>query len=239
MGALYFDEGSLPDVLVSLTPYNMPITIPASGGTFEFNIELENISLVQATFDTWTDVTMPSGSPYGPIINVPDVTLGVGASVNRDRTQNVPSSAPSGSYSYNAYVGYYPNIVIDEDNFTFVKECDADGSALVSNWYNWGEEFGDLCEGCDILPAGYTTISAYPNPFNPVTNLNINLVEAGDVNLKIYDIQGRVVFLVAEGYYNTGVHEFTFDASNIASGTYYAILNVGDETYSSKLLLVK
>jgi len=112
--------GTPMDVDVVLTPYGTPITIPANGGSFEFNIEITNYETEPVSCQIWTMVTLPSGSDYGPLINV-SPTLPAQASVDRDRLQAVPASAPSGNYIYHAYVGYYPNVVWSEDQFGFEK----------------------------------------------------------------------------------------------------------------------
>ena len=65
--------------------------------------------------------TLPNGNEYGPIIHVQDVTFNAGQSINRDRMQYVPANAPSGNYTYDAYVGFYPSIIWNEDHFEFVK----------------------------------------------------------------------------------------------------------------------
>jgi len=108
------------DVDVVLTPYGTPITIPANGGSFEFNIEITNYETEPVSCQIWTMVTLPSGSDYGPLINV-SPTLPAQASVDRDRLQAVPAAAPSGNYVYHAYVGFYPNVVWSEDQFGFEK----------------------------------------------------------------------------------------------------------------------
>lgn len=110
-----------PDILITLTPQNPPIQIPAGGGTFEFNIEVANTGVSAITFDVWTMATLPNGNEYGPIIYVQDIILNAGQSVNRDRMQFVPMNAPSGDYTYDGYIGDYPNVIWDEEHFEFEK----------------------------------------------------------------------------------------------------------------------
>jgi len=114
-------QTTIPEATISLISYGTPIQIPAGGGIFEYNIAVNNSESYPVTMDIWTMVTLPGGGSYGPIINVNDFTIQPGATVNRDRSQNVPASAPAGSYSYHAYIGIYPNIIWDEDFFDFEK----------------------------------------------------------------------------------------------------------------------
>ena len=67
-------------------------------------------------------VTLPKGSEYGTIINVPDFNLQPGVNLNRDRDQNVPANAPPGNYNYDAYIGSYPDLILDEDAIKLVRK---------------------------------------------------------------------------------------------------------------------
>ena len=88
--------------------------------------------------------------------------------------------------------------------------------------------------------------NAYPNPFNPETQLTFTLPEAGEVSLKIYDIAGREVFTLLEGMMSVGAHTVKWNASNMPSGIYFARLDFlpgafSDRQHSSvkKLVLCK
>ncbi len=240
IGAYCCIQGPPPTMAVTLTPENPPISIPASGGSFDFNIEIDNLEPTPATFDVWTDVTMPDGSTYGPIINVQGLTLPANTSADRDKTQAVPAVAPSGSYFYNAFVGNYPNSIYASDSFSFTKECDGDNfGTTVWKWSCWGETFDEICGEYEDSPINFILLSAYPNPFNPQTTLSLNLPKNGNISLKIYDLRGREVMNLMEGWYSAGLYENIFDGENLASGTYFARLVTDAQTKTLKLLLIK
>ena len=229
-----------PDVTVTLTPENPPIVIPANGGSFNFNIAGDNNGTSPAAFDVWTYATLPNGTQYGPIIFVSNFTLAAGAAVERDRTQAVPANAPSGDYTYDAYLGLYPNIVWDEDHFDFEKLADSDGGPLVPDWNNWGESFDELSgDASSVTPDKYELGDAYPNPFNPETHLSFTMPVRGKVSLLIYDITGREVAVLAEGWYSAGLHNAVFDGSSLASGVYFASFKAGDCRQVRKMVLMK
>ncbi|NQS96923.1 MAG: T9SS type A sorting domain-containing protein [candidate division Zixibacteria bacterium] len=229
-----------PELTVTLTPENPPIVIPANGGSFNFNIAATNSGTSPVTFDVWTYATLPTGNQYGPIIFVTDFTIPAGATIERDRTQEVPAGAPPGSYTYDAYVGVYPDIVWDEDHFDFTKSADSDGGPLVPDWYNWGESFDDLTgEASAFTPQRYEISPAYPNPFNPETHLSFALPNNGKVSLIVYDITGREVAILAEGWYSAGSYEVVFDGSALASGVYFASFKAGDFIQVRKMVLMK
>lgn len=79
----------------------------------------------------------------------------------------------------------------------------------------------------------------YPNPFNPVTNINYQVNETSNISINIYDINGKFVDELFNGYLNAGMHSIEWNASGLASGTY--ILKINNENYMStqKLVLIK
>ncbi|MBL7190370.1 right-handed parallel beta-helix repeat-containing protein [bacterium] len=226
MGAYYYDQsGGTPPVTVSLTPYNPPIIIPANGGTFDFNIAVANNDSITFTVDIWTMATLPNGNEYGPIIGPVNLTLNPGYSGNRDRTQNIPANAPAGLYTYDAYIGDYPNEILDEDHFDFEKLSTADASSYILDWNCWGEGFeGETVES--YVPCENILHSPFPNPFNPSTVISFELKDAGEVSLIVYDIQGREVQSLVTSHLSLGYHEVVFDGTDLSSGMYFVRLTV-------------
>ncbi|MEW6509525.1 MAG: S8 family serine peptidase [Bacteroidota bacterium] len=96
------------------------------------------------------------------------------------------------------------------------------------------------------VPTSYELSSAFPNPFNPQTTFRIAVPQGGFVDLKVYDMLGREVAVLSEGYNRPGYHTVSWNAaSSSASGVYYARLNLTDENGKGafskviKLILLK
>jgi len=228
------------DMTVTLTPYGTPIQIPANGGQFSFNIEMANNETSPVRFDVWTDVTLPNGNPYGPLISVSGLNVPGSWIGDRDRNQNVPASAPPGNYTYNAYVGIMPMSVWDSDSFPFSKLAVGDGGASFTDWNNWGEEFGDLTGDMVVAtPDQYALHNAYPNPFNPTTTIVYDLKEAADVTLMVFDVNGRQVATLVDNWEQEGSHTAYFNGENLASGVYFYTIKAGDFTATKKMILMK
>lgn len=239
MAILFTTVEGYPDVVLTLTPYGTPIQIPATGGTFDYNISATNNEPSSQTFSGWCDVTLPNGTSFGPVLGPVNLTLNAGATIGRDRTQAVPQNAPAGTYVYHGYVGTYPNVVWSTDSFTFEKLENVVGM-VQSEWSNWGEGFdedGTLAE--QPLPQNYALYPARPNPFNPVTTIGFALPKADKVRLAVYDISGRFVAELVNGWRNAGTHEVTFDAEAMASGLYLVRLQAGGYSAIGKLVLMK
>ena len=227
-------------IVVTLTPVNPPIIIPSNGGAFDFNIEIANNGTAPETFDIWTMATLPGGVEFGPLIDVPNFNLNAGLSVDRDRTQNVPMGAPSGNYTYDAYVGDYPNVVIAEDHFPFEKLSESDKGLSIPNWKCWGEDFAENpSEFKTPSPGRFILHPNHPNPFNPETIISFSLSEASEISLSVYDIQGREIVELFEGWQSAGLHEVSFNGEDLAGGVYFARLTDGNFHHTQKLLLIK
>ena len=89
--------------------------------------------------------------------------------------------------------------------------------------------------------------SNYPNPFNPSTNINFLLSKWSRVQIEVFDITGQKVSTLEDKFLEAGYHTYTFNASNLSSGTYiYRIKTPGGklgsprlEIYSKKMLYIK
>jgi len=89
------------------------------------------------------------------------------------------------------------------------------------------------------LPETPLLLDNYPNPFNPVTTVIFALPEAGEVTVAVYDLAGREVARLADGWREAGRHEITFDASGLASGLYLCRLTSGPHSGITRMILVK
>lgn len=89
------------------------------------------------------------------------------------------------------------------------------------------------------LPKQFALFNAYPNPFNPSTEIRYQTPEGSYVTLKIYDLLGREVATLVNEELKAGVHSVRFDASDLSSGMYIYTLRAGDFVASKKLLLMK
>jgi len=89
------------------------------------------------------------------------------------------------------------------------------------------------------VPTENKLYSNYPNPFNPITNVQFSMCNAGNVKLVVYDIQGREVQTLVNEYMKPGTYEATFDGSQLTSGVYFYRISTGDFTETRKMLLLK
>jgi hypothetical protein len=89
-----------------------------------------------------------------------------------------------------------------------------------------------------------TLYQNYPNPFNPATMISFTLPENTDVNLSIYNLEGKLVktFInntLSEGYKQTSWDGTDSHGDPVASGVYFYRLKVGNRTLTKKMVLLK
>jgi cyclomaltodextrinase / maltogenic alpha-amylase / neopullulanase len=90
-----------------------------------------------------------------------------------------------------------------------------------------------------LLPQRISLGYAYPNPFNPVTTLPLELSQRTHVRLRIFDILGREVATVINGSLDAGYHQLTWNSRDAGSGVYFAVMEAGDVHQVRKLVLIR
>ncbi len=225
-----------PILIVTLTPQNPPIIIPASGGYFLFDTQIHSAIPESVFCDVWTEVELPNGNIHNPLLLRQNLMIPSGFGISGTIRQMVPSFAPPGDYIYTGYAGTYPDSVVDGDSFRFTKLEGQMGAAIVQDWgvCDWFE-----WQGVASVTADSPMLSGFPNPFNPAITISFALPEPGKVHLSVYDIAGRLVATLLDGNRTAGVHEFTFDAGNLVSGIYIYRLEAGNYTAVRKMVLMK
>ncbi len=82
-------------------------------------------------------------------------------------------------------------------------------------------------------------LNNYPNPFKPTTTITFTLLTKENIKLKIFDVLGNEVAILADGEFEMGKHEITFDASKLPSGVYFYNLTTNGNSLTKKMLLLK
>lgn len=229
--------GSGPDLTVEFEPVNPPINV-TRGGHFRYIAMVTNGENNAQTADCWIGLRIPDGRPYGPLDIFYDVPFGA----NSTRTfsnlrQVVPGYAPLGDYLYIGYIGEYPSTIYDSSYFDFtVIAGEGDGSAGTWAVYGWP---GSEKENAGTIPTVTGLNGNYPNPFNATTRISFDMAEAGNVNLKIYNITGQLIETLADGHVEAGRHSIEWDASGYSSGLYFYRLTAGENVFTRRMTLLK
>ncbi len=194
--------------------YTAPI--PVEFTTFAANVAGEKVEL------TWETATETNNKGFEVERSSDDVSFtsigfvdGNGTSAEAHSYSFVDHHATSGTYYYR------------------LKQVDFDGTYAYSNTVE-----------VDFVPTEFSLGQNYPNPFNPTTKIKFALPVAAKVSVKVYNVIGQQVAELINGQFELGLHEVSFNASELSSGVYfYTIEAAGVDGQSfgttKKMMLMK
>ena len=94
------------------------------------------------------------------------------------------------------------------------------------------------------VPEYFSLGQNYPNPFNPQTQFHYDLQKSGNIHLAIYDVLGKEVYTVLNGYQRAGKHNVLWTGINnkglqVQSGIYFYQLTTDSEITTKKMVYTK
>ena len=125
-------------------------------------------------------------------------------------------------YRVSAYLGYWTD--------------HSETESIILEWLNLTDK--------KLVPGTYIVSQNYPNPFNPSTTLRYSMSKGELVNIAVYDMSGRLVKDLLNGYQNAGYNSIQWNATNnqgqsVSAGMYICIIKIGSYNTSKKMLLLK
>ncbi len=99
--------------------------------------------------------------------------------------------------------------------------------------------FSGVSSNTDVLPESFALKQNYPNPFNPETKIEFNIPEKVPVNLTVFDMNGREIKELINMELRAGIYTYSFNGSEIPSGTYIYRLSAGKFTEERRMILIK
>ncbi len=91
----------------------------------------------------------------------------------------------------------------------------------------------------ELLVNSFLLGQNFPNPFNPVTNLEYGISDLAFVSLKVYDALGKEVRTLVNENRPAGYYKIEFDGSDLPSGVYFYKLEAGDFIKTKRMILLK
>jgi hypothetical protein len=89
------------------------------------------------------------------------------------------------------------------------------------------------------IPTHFSVSAAYPNPFNPIANLDYAIPNSDNVKISIFNINGQLVETLLDEFKTAGYHTVRWNAYNISSGIYFVKVESGQNVSTQKLMLMK
>ena len=95
-----------------------------------------------------------------------------------------------------------------------------------------------------IIPEKSLMLKAYPNPFNPMINLELDIKIKEYLKLDIYDIRGRHINMLFIGYAPRGISNIIWDAKSkygetVSGGIYFCVIKTKNSSINQKIIYVK
>jgi len=130
------------------------------------------------------------------------------------------------------------------DGMLIYSEMNPSDASWQDMWrwtYTWtSDQTLGVQNGTTGHVVSYDLDQNYPNPFNPSTQITFSLAKAGITTLKVYDVLGKVVATLVDGYQEAGPHTISFNAGrNISSGMYFYKIESGSFSSVKKMMLIK
>ena len=209
MNMAYFEAGGPQTPIIDVIFWNSKTHDTVCAELFTFN----NWQTVQDTFQPWSTVNFPLAYTYRN-----NGVLGSGSDTTTPDSCHILllNAVPANGIGSPATPAFYVE-----------KMWFASAAATTGIDIN------------DKRTSQSTTCQVYPNPFTNKTTIHYNITQEGQVNLTVYDMDGREIKTLVNGNQSPGLYNQTFDANGLSNGVYMYRLQTSSGTQTGKLILTK
>jgi hypothetical protein len=110
-----------------------------------------------------------------------------------------------------------------------VKQANRDGSIVYSAQVKVGQKNIE----------SFSLQQNFPNPFNPSTTIAVELLEDIELDITVYNLEGREMIKLYKGFLAKGIHQFSFDGAEFPSGIYLYQVTAPGISVTRKMILAK
>jgi photosystem II stability/assembly factor-like uncharacterized protein len=188
-------------------------SVPVELSSFLGNVNGNNVSLL------WSTATEQNNNGFS-----------IERSTDLKGWTNLTFIKGSGTSTEKHYYSYLDKNLSTGGYYYRLKQTDFDGT------YKYYYLTSEIQVGA---PAKFELSQNYPNPFNPSTMIKYAIPQDGNVSLKVFNIVGKEVAALVNGYQKAGLYNISFDAHYLPSGIYFYTLKSDNFTDTKKLILIK
>jgi hypothetical protein len=103
---------------------------------------------------------------------------------------------------------------------------------------------GDGSVALELIPMQYALYQNFPNPFNPVTEIQFDVPDVSVLDLVVYNLMGQQVRRLVNGEIQAGYHRVVWDGLNdrgepVSTGVYIYSLTSPSFHNTKKMVLLK
>jgi hypothetical protein len=159
--------------------------------------------------------------------------------VNPNPAEAEPDTATANARAFRDMNNGFNRVVYHFGGEFATQQLTIDEIRLGTSWIDISSPLVDVEGINDLNPVKYSLQQNYPNPFNPSTKISFSIIEAGIVNLKIYNLMGEEILTLLNDYKDIGTYTIDFNASGLSSGIYFYKIISGNYTEIKKMVLIK
>ncbi|MAX10365.1 MAG: hypothetical protein CMG13_05895, partial [Candidatus Marinimicrobia bacterium] len=242
VGSLDNLEGTKGYWFVSNSAFDFTYNPPSPSAARDLGVEVvevpDEFKYTQSTKQSFYFVESIESAEEGDWVLAYNGNQIVGARIWNGGMIDIPAMGDDGDLSTSGYCKSG-----DKVEFKLFKSLTGQMHDLYSDSDPWSDlsiSFIDnLALDARSIVEGFGLESVYPNPFNPSTTIEFYAEHDSDVNVSIYDLNGRLIETLLSSRINTGSHNIQWDASNHSSGIYIVQVQFEDSMHSSKIMLIK
>jgi len=188
-------------------------------GSFSFDVLLEPLSPPPPGGGDSTGV---SGTIYGHSGAVTSLVSVAGATVELSSAGKkfTTVTGPLGRYQLLVPIGSYRVSVSAQE----YESATSSGVSVGVAGLSYGavlQASPTSVSGETNVPVSFALREAYPNPFNPATNISFVVPTESRISLSVYDLLGREVASLGDAVFPIGTHALRFEASGLTTGVYF------------------
>ena len=258
VGNGFFDNQQFPDLLITLY---IPLIHISNNTNFIYMLKTPIIVADTNATLKYEDVVIVEPGEIGSVFGTPEFYDYVVVEGSRDGFEWIPiedgydsSIEPIWLNAFNnkangTYSMYKPHTLNLRNKFAkgekiFIRfRLYADAGTTGWGWaidnLMIQDQFVGVNEDNKHIPSSFALNQNYPNPFNPSTIISYSVPKASKVSIKIFDILGKEVSVLVNEIKSPGNYRVTFDASKLASGTYFCRMDTEGFSDTKKLMFVK
>ena len=228
---VYINNASKPNFTIHNIP--LPTSMPAYSAMIEYTTGEIYVGTEDGVFRS-SSITNPSWQPYGafkgvPVTSMYQVTCNMPRIkfIGHDGVTEVPYIFPRTKYAYAMYFGTYGRGIFMDSTHV------VDHTNEIVN----PEDYEGTLDIPSIASTGNNAVRFYPNPAVSNATMEINVTNAGNALVRIYDINGKAVYSENLGHLGEGVYTRNINCQNLPKGMYLVNVIIGGQRATSKLVV--
>ena len=160
--------------------------------------------------------------------------------VYQNNTNNPGTAAEIGNVMHPDTIFTAPGLINGTTYYFWVKAVDGYCDPKISAFSSVVSLVAiDVKNITSEIPKVFSLNQNYPNPFNPVTKIKFDIPKVSYVEIKLYDMTGKEIVNFVNGQFNPGSYLIEFNASYLASGTYFYSMSAGSYKEVKKMIILK